>query len=470
MKTGAINVALALMLCVSAGGQPSLTENIVFERPQPSVIEPTGRVARSVGQLADSRPEKRHAAAQRLLKIGPAILPQLRGALRHEPPWPTQDFTVIPGTLSFRLDPSWLLSRERQNELEVLISHLEEQRHLKASVITLHCKDTPIIDVLPDLGSQVEAEVWFASWYNLVALDYLKTNRVTLDLDRAGYWETLQVLMRRAGLGTMSPNGQNRLVFVKAAQRSPPGSSEPALNKLSAVCGTFQIAAQAPELGQSPESQDAKPAVVMKLSLSAQAEPKLGALGTCARVRLDRCLDDKGQSLLLEGKDTFYSAENPVGAHWTVPIELAGLRPARRIKTLKGELAVAIGPRQRDLAIIDLLQAQGYSREFDSLTITVERVTQTTGRYEVDVALSAQAGSPYALTFSGSALPDIQLWDASRQSLERCREVFLAPRGMYHERGQDVTAWRLSCTRPPATLTWLTPAETRWVRVPFELR
>ena len=44
-------------------------------------------------------------------------------------------------------------------------------------------------------------------------------------------------------------------------------------------------------------------------------------------------------------------------------------------------------------------------------------------------------------------------------------------REVRHEAGRDVMSWKLYFSKrlKPATLLWLTPPETRWLAVPFEV-
>ena len=189
-----------------------------------------------------------------------------------------------------------------------------------------------------------------------------------------------------------------------------------------------------------------------------------------ALLSVNRCVDERGRSLILEGAREFPSAESNTGGSWTLSAEVAEPRSGHHIKVFDGELSVATGPPQRYLAITNLMQAQGKSREFDGLKIMVERVRSADQHYEVEISLSAPSGSPYALTFSGEEEPNVGLWDEELRSIDRTRDLYMAQEGIDHQDGRDVWKWRLICNRPPVALTWLTPSETRWITVPFRLR
>jgi hypothetical protein len=218
--------------------------------------------------------------------------------------------------------------------------------------------------------------------------------------------------------------------------------------------------------------------------------------GQHALVEVDECRDDRGRSLLLEGARSFPSKEESQYWYWSVPAELGAPGPGRRIKTLKGRFNVALTMEQRYLSITNLMHAQGQSREFDELRVTVSEVSEKDYYNEVHVDISAPAGSPYARTFGDSPDWNISAFDELREQMRvvymrgtwmeagvemtdgfRGGKTVTSPeagrqfREVRHEAGRDVMCWNLyfSTRLRPATLLWLTPPETRWLAVPFEL-
>jgi hypothetical protein len=457
-----------LLAALGAMGQPIFWPLKVSQYPQPQVTEATGRPLELVSRLSLDAPAERQPAARLLMEMGPSIEPQLRWALQREEPAPNFPGALIPGTFSFRMDPKLLLPRYARNELDVLVSHLEESRQLKGSTVTLHYKDAPLTNVLQDLGAQADTDVWAGSWY-LDPSAWVNTNRVTVDVDRVTYWEALQAVEQSAGLRDAIYNGQNLLTFVRAGPVEPAARERGTLPK-PVVCGPFQIRAISAESNRLSMDQHSSKSARVKLNLEVRGEARLRNTGTHALVRIEQCVDDRGDSLIAGGHRTFAAAENSFRAHWTVPVELAEPQPRRRIKTLKGRLSVAAGVEQRYLAITNLMGAQGQSREFDELRIEIKAVAVADQRYRIDVDLSAPTASPYTLTFAERELPNLQLWDESRESITRPDDVVFVRNGIRAEGGREVASWQLSCSRLPATLTWLTPEETRWLTVPFELQ
>jgi hypothetical protein len=480
MKTAALARSLFVLFAVilkpaaTILGQPIFVEYSIVQRPSPPVSEPTGQVAELIGRLSDESPSTRQSAARRLLEMGPAIEPQLRGALRYEAPQTNFPFIYpakAPGPVE--LIPAALLPRYKLNELDELISRLDEQRNLNGSVITLHHKHAPVEEVLRDLSLQADAAVGVGSWYNLLGSDWRKTNRTSVDVDGANYWDALGALRNSAGIATVTMNGPNRLIFGGLPPVQQPSVQQPAGHTArppsAVVSGPFEVTPVSAELNRRMEYGVKATSAVVKLTMEAQAEPKLGDLGLRAVVRVKRCLDDRGKSLVLDGTNTFRSAQSSLGGRWSLTAEVAEPRPGRRIKSFEGELSVAVGPAQRYLAITDLMLARTQSREFDGMIITVERVAQSNQAYEAQLSLSAPKGSPYAVNFTEGDEPNIGLWDEARHDLSRREHLYIGFEGLSQANGRDVWRWRLASNHPPSALTWLTPQQTRWITVPFEL-
>ena len=130
------------------------------------------------------------------------------------------------------------------------------------------------------------------------------------------------------------------------------------------------------------------------------------------------------------------------------------------------------------------------------MRVSVSEVGEKEHYNEVHIEVSAPAGSPAARTFGDSPDWNISLFDESREEMRvaymkgawmeagvmMCDafgegkpvtppEAGRQFREVRHEAGRDVMCWNLYFSKrlKPATLLWLTPPETRWLTVPFEL-
>src|SRR5215211_5489834 len=106
--------------------------------------------------------------------MGAAVEPQLRWAREHGEnggrplSWPVQH--VREGN-KWVQDPRHLRPWHAENELDVLLSHLEEQRRSETSIITLRYENAPLTNVLRDLGRQADTDVVVGGWYSLPKID-----------------------------------------------------------------------------------------------------------------------------------------------------------------------------------------------------------------------------------------------------------------------------------------------------------
>ncbi len=445
-----------------ASGQPVFEQRLIYQRPPTAEAEPTRLVADLLGRLSDASAAKRQAAARALLRLGPAVEPQLQWARQQGEngglplSWPPYSVPVLN---QLRADPRHLLPWHLQNELDVLLSHLGEQRRSAPSVITLHHTDAPLADVLRDLGRQADADVAVGAFY--FGLDWISTNRVTVHVDRADFWAALRAIRQSTGLAPLHLNGQNRLVLGR-------GYSDAFSDVAGSVVSGPLLIRPLRGAGGRPLADNRGQVTAGGLALQAFAEPKFSGTGPRALVRLEKCVDDRGQSLLAGSRRTFAADAGDIAWAWVVPLPLARLEPGRRIRKLKGQFSVGVGLSDRYLTITNLMHAQGKSREFDGLKLTVRQVTLADSQYRIGVELSAPRESPFTFSFSASSELAVWVWDGVQATI-LSRKVF---NGVRHEAGQTVGSWTLITPAngsAPATLGWHTPTETRWHTVPFEL-
>ena len=495
---------LAILLAVAGGlpalGQPGLGFEPMLDlpRPEPPAMEPTGQVAALISELADEA--RQPAATQALLAMKPAIEPQLRGALQHLKPAATFPFLEPQAGYSniFILDPDLLSSHCTQYALEVVRSHMEERQQLQGSVVTLHYRDAPLTNVLADFGRQIDAEVQAGNLFHgslLGSRDWIKTNRVTIDFDRLNYWQAIQKLKQQAKLSEFHENLNRLLLIPQGFGFDAPMATS---NERPVVNGPLQITPVSVELARRLEYGSGSNSARVTLTLVARAEPKFWNSGEHAMVQLDECVDDRGQSLLLAGATNFLSLGEGCYWSWKVPVEFRAPAPGRRNNTLKGHFNVALCMNQRYLTITNVMHAEGRSNEFDDIQLTVRAVRDGIDGFagnftEMIVERSAPAGSPLANQFTNLAdIWNVSVFDESRKDIPilprmdrediwgefrgepRPVSPIQAVRGpgeSRHEPGREViTLWlNFSKQVTPATLIWLTPSETRWLPVPFEL-
>jgi hypothetical protein len=311
----------------------------------------------------------------------------------------------------------------------------------------------------------------------------------TVNCERATYWQALQAIEQSGGLGEYFRN-LNKVMFTQGgfAVASPARYG-------TLVKGPLQISVipmEAPDSWKDPVSNQFR---TTKLGFYARAEPKLPNTGRRAMVRLDECVDDQGQSLLSGGPRTTPSIEDRQYRYWRVPAEIIPPAEGRSIKTVKGQFSVALMMDQYYLSLTNVLHAQGKSREFDGLRVTVSQTAEKDYYYEVDFDISAPTGSPwttvldgiFAVHFSDGAGHELMLRRMTGPWMQleagqyeeawaargiRMPEAGWEFHGVRHEGERDIASWRTLFSKRdrPETLLWRTPEETRWLTVPFEFR
>ena len=504
-----LHLALAatlLLTAVSALAQAlPITRVVVYEHPPALVERPTERVAGLINQLAEESPQRREAA-RALREMGPSIEPQLRWALQQLENKPDYPWSYNKPN-SPELHPNVFSQGPESSELAILLSHFEELRLRQGSHITLHYQDEPVTNVLRDLGKQAETDVLIEEYLFSATLDWVKTNRIFINLTDATFWDTLRALAKSAGVvQTMnhSRDGGEALTFRRGFERENAETKLKATH--STASGPFLITPVTVEWRRSIEFGSESESNELRLTLQIWREPKLRNTGWRKMIQLTECVDDDGQSLLAEGQ-TFSSSQQD--GDGSVTIVLNAPRSGRKIKSLKGTAGVAISPGYRFLSITNLMRAEGATRDYDGLRLAIAKAKPATRIYagddfnEIFIDISAPTNSPLAFSFSNFApdseqyLEGLTLYDERRQPIRmgslrswwmtahvpymdvwRGESRFQPPSAGYRfgelrrEGTNDVARWIITSamTNVPSDLTWQTPSETRWLSVPFELR
>jgi hypothetical protein len=358
-----VTIAAATILCapITATAQPIFTTKTIpiYDRPKPATTKPTPRVAALIHALSDPSPARRETAQQSLLKLGPQIEPQLQWAFNadeeavaaNDKQHPAIQQTYMRGFGVQRYPPDHVLPRYANHSLSVLIHHLDERRHASPSLITLHYTDAPVQTILRDFGRQLDASISMGvqSGYRAPSeseLDWITTAHMTINVDRANYWSTLQTVMQT--LPSLAPGNTDEQFLQAGFDRvhlAPSLNSRNFIStaQASTISGPLQIAAS---LTNST------------LTLRAAAEPSLTGLNSNATVRIDTITDDRGHSLLLGEKHIFTPTDDnrqyiPSDGYraWTAQIPLEPLEPGRHIATIRGQFSIGTAPPQQPIAV-----------------------------------------------------------------------------------------------------------------------
>lgn len=380
------------------------------------------RVQKLIEQLGDDQFARREKAAQELEAIGPAALDLLRQAIKSE-------------------------DQEVSRRAAGLVSRIEEKLLTAAMLaprrLRLNVKDVSVEEAIAELAKKSGYPIQLAG-------DKPANRKITLDTGEVTFWEALEQLCRKAELvESLPPPG-------KLAQANPAPGGGPVVVKIPIQAGIKGPAAlpgippgQAPAQPAStivltdgkprelvtvlagtvrirvlPRVEGAAPpAGETELWLDVTAEPRLQDFGVIGAPRIDKVVDDQGQSLAMalapaeppkENGNNFMVNGNailivngkvlgpggaPVGEfpkQRQVPVRLKlGEKAAKTLKELSGSLAVQALKETEPLATVDnILKAAGQTvKGADGSVLQVQAVEKLAdGGVKIQVVLENPPG------------------------------------------------------------------------------
>lgn len=200
-RTASVAAAMAVACCV-ASAQPGPTVLEIYRPPPRPVVEPSGRVAELITALADESWQRREAASEALLAMGPAIEAQIRWAFEREATAARAAETDFAPRVSspdpIQYGVAYVAPRYAYHELASLLSRLHERATATTSTVTLRATNALVTDILRDLGAQSAADLSVQA-YASGPLDWVRTARATLDV-HGTYWDAMNAIQRALGL------------------------------------------------------------------------------------------------------------------------------------------------------------------------------------------------------------------------------------------------------------------------------
>jgi hypothetical protein len=352
-----------------------LTALLPAARPQPADKDRGGspvseRAAALIAQLGSPRFEEREAATRALEGLGGAALEPLRQALA------SRDAEV---------------RRRARLLVQAIERRLESDRLLTPTRIRLVFRDAPLGEAVADAARKTRLPVRFEG--NRFGPG---GRRITLDTGEADLWEALDRFCRAAGLveraadfSAMSdgwyrddPWNRQTLGLRETLGEAPESPLLLREGKPWALptCQAGAVRVRVLPANVRPAGQQVIEGET-QFSLEVRVEPHLQLQGVLA-LRVDRAADDEGQALtqpaaaiagagpLANGVGaevavmwdglTPLPAEFPVGAGLAVVRLRLGERPARRLREVRGTLALRVQPAPEQLVTVDgILQAAG---------------------------------------------------------------------------------------------------------------
>jgi hypothetical protein len=386
-----------------------------------------------VRDLTSDQFSVRESAQKELEGMGDAVVPELQGLVGGD------------------------LSGEARARIGVIIGRIHEERQFGGSIITIHCHDAPLENVLRDFAQQAGGADLGLDRPQIQ--DYLKSHKISLDLDHVDFWTALQAIEDGSGLHIrQDTNGQMILDnigfwFGQMGDRAH-----------SCIAGPCMICPQSIDWHTQFTSRGVTS--FLNVQLMAMVEPKIRLSGGQQGEWIKQCVDENGHSLVAEGVSGFMG-----GRQWWVPLSV-NLRVfpgmGTKIARMTGELTFNVQMKSERIEVDNLLAAHNETRAAGGGTLIVQDCKNVNGQYQLRLEVTGPPDSSFgelARNYMGSSM---QVQDVLGQPLQ------LISGG----RTNDVNGmWSIFLgypanppAHPPQRLVWDITTQSRRITVPFELK
>ncbi len=438
-------VALTPMFCLAASGAEPTTQPTAPSTTQPTTqpttqasaeptTKPTPEIIALVDKLSDESYPVREAAMKELAAMGEDAEPSLKILAQTD------------------------LPSEAKARVAAALVKIDENRQTGPSVITMHCTEAPLGDVLNEFARQARADLGV---HRPQIVQFAKDKTISVDLNHANFWDALRAITTKTGL-SLQPYGNDQRMTLQLTG----GGGLDISGAQCTVAGPFLLIPQNSTLTSTVNYAKNPGAGARNLNLlvSVMAEPKIHVIGGINSDWISQAVDEKGHSLLSGGRQPYYFNNN--GRQWWWQLQTTLKIPAEigeKIARLKGELKVVMQTKSKSIEFDDLSKGN-VTKTVAGLTVTFKQMT-TPQPNLAQIVLSVVAPP----SGSGQALQDfingVDVRDKNDQMVQRG--------GM----GQSASPGHMELTlsyyfagdQRPAKLSWEIPTETRQVTVPFEV-
>lgn len=364
---------------------PAVWGDAPGEKPRPAPP-----VEQLIQQLGDTDFRKRDEAGRQLEAMGPAILPALQKAQKHEDP-------------------------EVRRRAAELMPSLELAALMAPKRVSLDIRRKPIRQVLDEVSRQ--------TGYKIECFVNNEQQPFDFQIDNQPFWPALDQICTQSGLMLQQGYGDDRLRL------------HPQEGHVPFICydGPVRLVANSIQhyrtidfsfLPRTP--QGTRRSDNLTLTFSLFLEPRMPLLGM-GEVRLTAAYDDEKQSMVplrpAEGVDPW------AGRRWTSrygngyrsytqQTQVSLLRPsekAQSVKLIQGTIPVLLLADQKAEVVSDnILAAKGKKAKAGTASFAIEDVTETPNKqYQIKMTITEQAKEdPNDHTWINSLYQRIELQDA----------------------------------------------------------
>jgi hypothetical protein len=304
------------------------------------------------------------------------------------------------------------------------------------SLITMHFRNAPLMDVLEDFSRQANAEMGI---HEATVTDYARNRRITIDLDHVSFWVALARIGQLAELYPEDEiGGEFRL--------SPDGAGLDPSDPSFVVDGPFAFWRSFGAINVIPE-------------------PKLQALQRLGFDWIKLCVDEKGRSL-----DT---KDERLGRHMVFSNKWGSQNihsDTSRIAVMKGEIDCDIEVAGETIRVTDFSTASSIVRHIGVYTMSIDHITRIGNVWQVQLIVSTDPGSDIQRQVPMYADNDFDLLDAHGIPL----------RGISVAYGDNPQRWTITTDWTPGSgpegiageaheFRWHLPTQIEHFKFPFEI-
>jgi len=351
-----------------------LTAARANDKPEP--------IATLVERLGSRDYKVREAAGQALEVRGAEALPELRKALTANPP------------------------AEARKRLATLVEKLDRMIALAPKRLTLKMIDRPVAEVVREIAKQTGYPIQFQGGKNVT---------VTVEMEKATFWEVLDHLGNIAGLTMYHNEGQGLVLYQNEGYWPMVYYQGPF--KMVANNFTYNKTMSFGPIQRNPANNQRR-SETLSFSFTLHAEPKL-PLMSVGQARLLEVVDDLGNSMKPETgpHETMYQNYNGYRTfQYGSSVNLLWPnKEAKSVKRMRGVIPVTLlGEQKPEVVVEDVLKVKGKKFTGNTVEMQIDEVKeQNKTQYHFKMSLKNLApNAAQDFSWTNSVHQRIEVFDA----------------------------------------------------------
>jgi hypothetical protein len=332
----------------------------------PEDDEQLGRqVSRLVRQLDDDRAAERDAAEKQLLELAGTTAAETDRFLELLP----EDNDQMPLALRDRLSTIRQQVEDRVSKSAVI-----------GSTITLSAKDMPLAEVFAAIEKHTGNRL-VDSRQQEGDEPAAMSGTVTIELKDEPFWQAVDKLLDRTGLGVYNYGGENALSIVSRDMQDGRRFGS------ASYSGPFRLEILEVQAQRNLRQAQRKS---LKLQLEVSWEPRLRPIALSQPIEDLQATTDAGSPLSVSQPDAVLDVEVPDGTQAAEIVLSFDLPPreAKKIASLRGTLRALVPGRRAEFRFDDVANAAGKTERRGGVQVTLDDVRKNNAIWEVHMRMA----------------------------------------------------------------------------------